>query len=459
MTKNSLIKFAASTLVLGTALAGTQSLAEAVPDLASAAKASDAAAAALARRDAVDAVRFAERAVAIAPTDAAYRATLGHAYLLAGRFQSAETSFKDALSLDASNGRAALSLALSQIALGRNGAALATLDTVEAPIAVADLGLARALAGDTDRAIAMLAVAARSPDADAKVRQNLALAFALAGKWSEARTVAAQDVSPDELDQRIVEWARFTRPTGSWDQVASLLGVTPAADAGQPAQLALDTAPAQPVRSAAIVPQPQPQARAEFRPVSLPITRAAAPLSDPAPVAIAPARLPAPAYAVPTKPRAASRAHAEALVLNVPAMAAAKPVTITAKRPLKADVPVAKPALPVRRVAMSRPATGKFVVQLGAFSNVKNVQAAWLKARGKLTRLSAYAPSRSTFAVANASLYRLSVGGFETRAAAVKLCEAVRVTGGTCFVRTVAGDAPTQMVARETPKPIRIVSR
>ncbi len=420
-------------------------------------------------RDGAKAVRFAEHAVAAAPADAGYRATLGQAYLLAGRFQSAETSFGDALALDPSNGRAALSLALSQIALGRNGAALATLDAIATPVAVSDMGLARALAGDTDRAIAMLAVAARAPDADAKTRQNLALSFALAGKWNEARTVAAQDVSPDEVDQRIAQWARFTRPAGASDQVASLLGVTPAVDAGQPARLALAQPASTPVQAVAILPPAPQQSAPHFEQASRIVAAPGfVPAPDPTPVPVAPSRLPAPAYAVPGKPYRVAHV-AQEVTVKTPVVPPSK-TRVVAVEPKAVVKTVTAPASPVRRVAMVKP-TGRFVVQLGAFTKAANVQAAWSKAQSRLAQLASYTPSRSTFSVADASFYRLSVGGFETRTAAVKLCEAIRAKGGTCFVRNSANEAPAQMVVRDapkpaarqamaqTPKPVRLVSR
>ena len=42
--------------------------------------------------------------------------------------------------------------------------------------------------------------------------QNLALSLALAGRWQEAKTVVAVDVAPDEVDERIMQWAAFARP-------------------------------------------------------------------------------------------------------------------------------------------------------------------------------------------------------------------------------------------------------
>ena len=59
---------------------------------------------ALGRHDGATAVRFAEQAVAARPQEAAYRALLGQAYLLAGRFGSARTALADSLSLSPGDG-------------------------------------------------------------------------------------------------------------------------------------------------------------------------------------------------------------------------------------------------------------------------------------------------------------------------------------------------------------------
>src|SRR5207244_12834389 len=127
----------------------------------------------------------------------------------------------------------------------------------------ADYGLAVALAGHPADAIPVLETAARAPDADARVRQNLALALALSGDWTNARTIASQDVPADQVDARIHQWMQLASPKKASDQVAALVGVTPAAgDPGQPTQLALNkgdtrtakAAPAQPP----LAPQPAP---------------------------------------------------------------------------------------------------------------------------------------------------------------------------------------------------------
>src|SRR5262249_22953847 len=153
--------------------------------------------AALNSNDIPTAISFAEKAVAKTPNDAGFRALLGNAYFAGGRFASAEAAYKDALTLYSNQPQVVLKLALVEIALGKNGEAFAFLDAGKDVLDPADYGLAVALAGRPADAIEVLGAAARAPDADARVRQNLALAYALAGDWSNARTVAAQDVPAD----------------------------------------------------------------------------------------------------------------------------------------------------------------------------------------------------------------------------------------------------------------------
>src|SRR5438309_3751898 len=99
------------------------------------------------------AIDFAERAVARTPTDAGLRSLLGNAYFAAGRFRSAEGAFKDSLTLDPSEPQVILKLALVEIAQGKNGEAVASLNAGRAVLDPSDYGLAMALAGHTDEAV------------------------------------------------------------------------------------------------------------------------------------------------------------------------------------------------------------------------------------------------------------------------------------------------------------------
>lgn len=367
---------------------------------------------AIAKRRWEKAVSLAEEAVEINGSDAGYRMLLGNAYLRAGRFQSAAQAFGDVLVLRPGDGRAALNSALAQIALGRWNEARALLDANESAIPAADRGLALALAGDPARGVDVLTAATRSPDADAKTRQNLALAMALAGRWQEARVLIGVDMAPLAADQRIVQWAAFARPAAAADQVASLLGVTPAADPGQPVALAL--AAAAPVASAEAAPVDA------FMPGQVPAAVAA----DAATARDTPQLAEGPALVQP--------------YMQAQQAAAASPRLIEAPAPYKHALTKASvqrtPVEPARQMA-----SGNWYVQLGAYENAGVAKDGWRRAMRRLPAMAEHKPAGMTASVKGERFYRLSVGGF-ARSDAMALCRSYRMKGGTCFVRAQAGD-------------------
>ena len=255
--------------------------------------------AALNANDYATAISFAERAVEKTPDDAGFRALLGNAYFAGGRFASAEAAFKDSLSIYSNQPQVVLKLALVQIAQGKNDEAANFLAAGNNVLDPADYGLALALAGRPADAIAVLNPAARQTGADARVRQNLALAYALAGDWTQSRTIAGQDVPGDKLDARMHQWMQMAKPAHASDQVAALTGVTPAAsDPGQPVRLALHktdtrlaavspaaTPVAQPVVEAA--PAAPPPVAQVYEPQPMPVRVAQAAIAPEAPADIA----------------------------------------------------------------------------------------------------------------------------------------------------------------------------
>jgi Flp pilus assembly protein TadD len=386
------------------------------------------------------AIQFAEQAVEKTPNDAGFRALLGSAYFAGGRFKSAEAAYKDALSIYSNQPAVVLKLALVEIAQGKNAEALSYLEAGRDVVDPADYGLAVALAGQPERAIDVLQAAARGENADARVRQNLALAYALAGDWTNAKAVAAQDVPGDQLDARIHQWMQMATPGNQSTAVASLIGVTPAAvDPGQPVRLALnktDTRMAQAPAAPAPAPAPAPQQVAEA--VAPPAPVAVAPAPPPVEfAAAAPAPEPMPFVNLPKKPAKAKTATASAKTPSAP------PIKTAEIR--RASAP--KKGAPVRMASMSR-GKSTAVVQLGAYSNAKSVLAAWnIKAR-KFHSLVSYTPMSARFASSKGTFYRLSVKGFGSVNEAVALCSSLRHSGGSCFVRNVAGDTPVQIASR-----------
>ena len=383
--------------------------------------------AALNSNDIPTAITLAERAVERTPDDATIRALLGNAYFAGGRFASAEAAYKDSLAITAAQPQVVLRLALVEIAQGKNAEAVKLLSDNDNALDPADYGLALALAGHPADAVAVLESVARAPGADARVRQNLALAYAFSGDWTEARTVAGQDVPANQLDGRIQQWMQLAKPAHASDQVAALTGVVPAAvDPGEPVKLALakrDTQQAEAVPAPAFTPAPVQVAEAAPAPAPAPqVADVAPPPSDPARVPAqvaetlpAPAFTPAPAIAIdePVKPQLAS---------------------ITVK------LPAARPFV--------HQGHSNAVMQLGAYGSRDRVAVAWEQLTKRYPKLRAFAPQTARFDSPKGTVYRLSVKGFTSQQEAIARCNMLKSHGGACFVRNTAGDAPVEFASR-----------
>jgi Flp pilus assembly protein TadD len=460
MTRDIGLKMAASALAIGLAMAAWPAAEARRPHSDTTASdrqagnAANQARALAAKHKFAEALPFAEQAVAESPHDAGYRMLLADLYLRNGRYQSAATTYGDTLSLDPSNQRAALSLALCDVSQGRNAAAIAVLDTVADSAPPADVGLAYALAGQPQRGIALLEPAAHAPGAGGRVRQNLAFAYALAGNWEKARAIASQDVSPADLGPRLEKWAQLARPSSASDSVAALLGVRPVADSGQPERLALNSGPSGTALASADVP-PAPQAAPEQAPAAPVVAAAAQPAPAPAQQLVAVATSSdAPAWTATVRnaqdpaPKAHARGHDAA-----PGLAFRPAVLRTGD------------GVRFRRAGFELPThgaahdgatdSGRFAVQLGAFRSSANVERAWAQELKRFGFVQ-LTPFSTTIDVAGkGTLHRLSVAGFTSRAEADRTCRAIRAKGGACFVRAVAGDEPTRWASRYTHKPAK----
>ena len=387
---------------------------------------------ALAANDVASAIPLAETAVERSPQDAGFRALLGNCYLAAGRFASAEAAYRDALSIYANQPQVVLKLALVQIALGKNDQAKLLIAESQGLIDASDAGLALALAGDPQGAVAMLEPIAREVGADARTRQNLALAYAFSGDWDQARTVAAQDVPADQLDARIQQWMALAQPARASDQVAALIGIQPAAaDPGQPIRLALNREEA--IREAAAAPVPQPVVE-PVAPVELTSSATVElPPATEAPIAVPPTVLANAAAPQPVNPADIQLAslHEARPALSPAAVRLSDPL-----KPHKASAP---------RAAKGK---SKAVVQLGAYSSRDRIAAAWGKVSGKHGSLKNYVPVTARFTGAHGTVYRLSVKGFDSNKEAASFCASLKRSGRDCFVRAASGDAPVQFASR-----------
>ena len=379
--------------------------------------------------DFTTAIELAEKAVEASPGDATVRGLLANAYFAGGRFASAEAAYGDTLALSPGQPQVILKRALTQIAQGKNAEALSLLESGRYYLDAADYGLAVALAGQTAEAIAVLEPAARAQGADSRVRQNLALAYALSGDWTAARTIAAQDLAPDQIDSRVQQWMALAKPVRASDQVAALVGITPAAvDPGQPVRLALNQDAAKyAVAAAPVASQP------------VQVAEAAPAFVEPAPLAVAES---APAI---VEPQQSNQAAAAAAISPEAPAAFAAMTSSFAPAPKKA-VASKKPT----RGAVAQKANGnsKAVVQLGAYSSAERVSVAWERLTKKYPALANYSPMRARFDGPKGTVWRLSIRGFDSQRDAIQKCQSLRGRGGSCFVRSTAGDSPVQFASR-----------
>jgi Flp pilus assembly protein TadD len=399
------------------------------------------------------AIDLAERAVAKTPDDAGFRALLGNAYFAAGRFHSAEAAYKDSLTLYSNQPQIVIKLALADIAQGKNGEAVAFLNAARSALDPANYGLALALAGQPDDAVAVLEPAAREPGADARVRQNLALAYAFQGDWTTARTIASQDVPADKLDARIQQWMQLAKPSRPGEQVAAIIGVKPAPlDQGQPVQLALRSSESQVVQVAQAAPAPvEALAPVEAAPkAAAPQVAEAAPAPQPQAVE---AVLPVAPQAQPAPEPAPAPVVAEAPVqpagpLTLITAAAEKASSVIESVIAKAE-PAPKPK--ARHAAATVPVQrgdSNAVMQLGSYRSPDQVTAGWSHLTQRYPALRAYLPLRARFDSANGTYWRLSIQGFDSQREAIARCEQLKDRGGKCFVRGFAGDKPVQIASR-----------
>ncbi|WP_421852887.1 tetratricopeptide repeat protein [Novosphingobium sp.] len=390
------------------------------------------------------AVALAEQAVLASPRNAAYRTLLGSAYLRAGRFEAARQAFDEAMQLGEDGSKAALSLALADIALGRGNDAVDTLNTYRDSLPASDYGLAMAMAGQTQTGISTLTDALRNGENTPKVRQNLAYAYALDGSWGEAKLMAQQDVPADKLNERLQTWAVMARPEDTRRRVASLLGAPAEANGDQPTALALANFPepsklADEAAAKAATQQTATGDAAELAKAAA--TAIPAPQADPA--------TPQPALA----DASTAPAPAKLAALDAPPPAAPAPALVQAPVVQQEMVshPVVQPVHEARKAAAAAPvaAHGSHVVQLGSFSSADGAQRAWRHFAARNRSLAGYHSQITQVAVNGRQFWRVQAVGFSGFASARQMCQSVKAKGGVCLV--MADPAMVSPQGRTTP--------
>ncbi len=377
------------------------------------------------------ALTYAELAVEADMQNRDYRALLARVYMAQGRFVAAERTLMDVMELGQVDPRTVISLALTRIAQGEVDSAVSLVEANRAIVPISDYGLTLALAGRASDAINLLSEAIRADNATARTRQNLALAYALDGRWRDARVMASQDMAQDSVNDRIAEWAQFARPNSYTYRVASLLKVRPnMEDTGQPVRLALNSA-ALPVGFAQAEVQPVPVEMASVQPVAELAAIGQAPVAE------------SPGFAaVEADVKIAEVAPVAAPVFEAPLIKAPEGPAKSASAPAPVKLALADVSAPTK-------VSGSHVVQLGAFASSANAQAAWDKLSKRYGILNGFSAASSTVTVNGKKLTRLAAMGFGNAATANAACKQIKSQGGVCLVRNVGSEAPVRMASNQ----------
>jgi Flp pilus assembly protein TadD len=384
------------------------------------------------------AVTLAERAVLADPRNPTYRGLLGNTYLRSGRFESARQAYDEAMELGDDSGKTALSLSLAGIALGRYPEAADTLRSYRDAIPAVDYGLALALAGRTSEGVAVLTETLRAGDSTPKLRQNLALAYALDGRWREARVMASMDVPAASIDTRLTEWASLALPNAGRKRIATLLSVPVRADSGQPKQLALANFPAagaspQQAANTAVTADAAPEiAKAAVEELA-DVTQPATPAPSLADASSVPAQTQL--AAIDTPPSAVA-------VQAAPAVATLRPYRVVGHSAVARPAKVAAPSRPVAMAAL--PENSTHVVQLGSFATPEGAKRAWRHFLARDRGLAGYRSLTTQVTVNGRQFWRVQAAGFTSSGSANSLCHSVKSRGGACLVMEAPRDVTPQ---------------
>lgn len=464
MNRKMLMNLAVSGFVLSvaTGCSGMGAMADAPSRAAGkpavAAKSADQARAALEAGKVSKAVGLAEAAVAGSPRDASYRALLGQAYLNDGRFASATSALTEAMELGATDSNTIIALTLAQIAQGKSAEAISLLQAHRDTVPASDIGLALALAGDSEGAIYVLTDAARAPDASARTRQNLALAFALSGRWAQAQILASQDLSPAKLEARMTEWSKLAETPNAQLRVASLIGTKAQQDAGMPVRLALSNFGE--TQMAAAEPAPVELASADPAPVAA--------YAPPPPVladagsAIRSVELPMPERnadgVIPVTELPQPKAASEVIMADAAPYRAAPRVAGEGRiRPAQQQALELATVLIPKAIAFNAKKPTGWAVQLGAYDSLGIAKEKWGGLKKRSAILANFPASSHAATVKGRTFYRLTVNGLATRADANNLCRELKAQGQTCFIRAMGGSESIQWASKASP--MRLASR
>ena len=125
--------------------------------------------------------------------------TLGKANLALGQFEDALSAFDQARAYAPGDTKILSGLAISEAALGRTGDAMNTLAVVADPTGLSNRALLYATTGHPEVAVSILEPMVKAGMLGPQGRQNLAMAYLLDGRESDAFKIARLDLDPETI--------------------------------------------------------------------------------------------------------------------------------------------------------------------------------------------------------------------------------------------------------------------
>jgi Flp pilus assembly protein TadD len=160
------------------------------------------------------------------PNDREVLAAYGKAQAAAGQLEQALNTILRAQTPDRPDWRLKSAEGAILDQLGRSGDARGryreALDlNPNEPSVLSNLGMSYLLATDLKTAETYLRNAAAQPGADSSVRQNLALAVGLQGRFQEAETIARQELTAEQAEANVTYLRSMLTQQNSWKKLAA----------------------------------------------------------------------------------------------------------------------------------------------------------------------------------------------------------------------------------------------
>ncbi len=170
------------------------------------------------------AVEVLQRTLVQNPKNGVIASAYGKALAEAGAFEEALKVVRDANSPRTPDWRLTSAEGAIQDQLGHPAEARRLYDLAlklspEEPSVLNNLGLSYVLTNELPAAEKVLRRAAASPRADARVRQNLALAVGLQGRFDEAAKIASEDLPPDQAKTNVAYLRAMLSQPNTWKQL------------------------------------------------------------------------------------------------------------------------------------------------------------------------------------------------------------------------------------------------